>query len=252
MSDFKERVKMTVDVVGIPIQNVTMEEAVHDVSAFLKTKDQKVVVTPNAEILQLCVEDEGVHAIIRSADYIIPDGIGVVKGAKMLGTPLNQKVAGCDLAWNILSEMERTGKRLFLLGAKPGVAAAAAEKMKEAHPNLVVCGVQDGYFKEDDPVIEAINAADTDVLFVCLGVPKQEQWMMSHKARLNVSVMMGLGGSLDVFAGNVKRAPKIFIKLGLEWLYRLIKEPWRAKRMMKLPKFFFSVMKYKKQRRTAK
>ncbi len=243
---------MTVDVVGIPIQNVTMEQAVQDVSAFLDTKDKRVIVTPNAEILQLCVEDEGVHKIIGSADYIIPDGIGVVKGAQILGTPLKQKVAGCDLAWNLLAEMERKGKRLFLLGAKPGVAAAAAEKMKQAHPNLIICGVQDGYFKEDGPVVDAINAADTDALFVCLGVPKQEQWMMQHKAELNISLMMGLGGSLDVFAGTVKRAPKIFIKLGLEWLYRLLKEPWRAKRMMKLPKFFVSVYKYKKQRRQAK
>ncbi len=243
---------MTVDVVGIPIQNVTMDEAVQDVSAYLEEKGRRVIVTPNAEILQLCVEDEEVHGIIRSADYIIPDGIGVVKGAQLLGTPLKQKVAGCDLAWNMLAEMEKKGKRLFLLGAKPGVAATAAEKMKQAHPDLIVCGIQDGYFKEDAPVIDAINAADADVVFVCLGVPKQERWMMQYKDQLNVSVMMGLGGSLDVFAGTVKRAPKIFIKLGLEWLYRLIKEPWRAKRMMKLPLFFVSVLKYKKQRRKAK
>ncbi len=240
---------MTVDVVGVPIQNVTMEQAVQDVSAFLDEKGRKIVVTPNAEILQQCVEDPQVLSTIGSADYIIPDGIGVVRGAQILGTPLKQKVAGCDLAWNLLDEMQRKGKRLFLLGAKPGVAALAAEKMKAAHPDLIICGVQDGYFKEDAPVIEAINAADTDVLFVCLGVPKQEQWMVAHREQLNVSVMMGLGGSLDVFAGTVKRAPKIFIKLGLEWFYRLIKEPWRAKRMMKLPVFFFSVLKYKKQQR---
>lgn len=244
---------MTVDVVGVPIQNVTMEEAVRDVSAFLERKDKRIVVTPNAEILQLCVEDKEVLATIQSADYIIPDGIGVVRGAQILGTPLKQKVAGCDLAWNMLSEMEKKGKRLFLLGAKPGVAALAAEKMKTAHPDLIICGVQDGYFKEDAPVIRAINESQTDVLFVCLGVPKQEQWMIAHKDELNVSVMMGLGGSLDVFAGTVKRAPKIFIRLGLEWFYRLIKEPWRAKRMLKLPVFFISVLKYKKQqRRTAK
>lgn len=240
---------MTVDVVGIPIQNVTMAEAVADVSSFLDKKENKIVVTPNAEILQLCVEDAEVCEIVKSADYIIPDGIGVVRAASMLGTPVKGKVAGCDLAWNLLAEMEKKGKNLFLLGAKPGVAAAAADKMKEAYPNLHICGIQDGYFKEDAPVIEMINAAETDALFVCLGVPKQEKWMREHTGDLSVGVMMGLGGSLDVFAGNVKRAPKIFIKLGLEWLYRLIKEPWRAKRMMKLPKFFVSVHKYKKQLR---
>lgn len=240
---------MTVDVVGVPIQNVTMDEAVRDCSAFLDTKDKRIVVTPNAEILQLCVEDKDVKDIICKADYIVPDGIGVVRGAQILGTPVKGKVAGCDLAWNLLSEMEKKGKRLFLLGAKPGVAATAAEKMKAAHPDLIIAGVQDGYFKEDTLVVDAINAADTDVLFVCLGVPKQEKWMMAHKDELNVSLMMGLGGSLDVFAGTVKRAPKIFIKLGLEWLYRLIKEPWRFKRMMKLPVFFVSVLKYKRSLR---
>jgi len=244
---------MTVDVVGVPIQNVDMNEAVQDCSAFLEEKGRRIVVTPNAEILQLCVEDAKVKEIICQADYIVPDGIGVVKGAKLLGTPVKGKVAGCDLAWNLLSEMEKKGKKLFLLGAKPGVAATAAENMKKAHPDLIVCGVQDGYFKEDKPVIDAINAADADVLFVCLGVPKQERWMVEHRGELNVSLMMGLGGSLDVFAGTVKRAPKIFIKLGLEWFYRLIKEPWRFKRMMKLPVFFVSVLKYKKQvRRNAK
>ncbi|MBR5783237.1 MAG: WecB/TagA/CpsF family glycosyltransferase [Clostridia bacterium] len=243
---------MTVDVVGVPIQNVTMEEAVSDCSAFLDSKDRRIVVTPNAEILQLCVEDAAVKDIICQADYIVPDGIGVVHGAKILGTPVKQKVAGCDLAWNLLGEAEKKGKRVFLLGAKPGVADTAAQKMKEQYPDLIIAGVQDGYFKQDAPVIETINAAQTDLLFVCLGVPKQEQWMVAHRQELNVSLMMGLGGSLDVFAGTVKRAPKIFIKLGLEWLYRLIKEPWRFKRMMKLPVFFVSVFKYKKQRRKAK
>ncbi len=243
---------MTVDVVGVPIQNVNMEEALQDVGAFLDKKERKIIVTPNAEILQLCVEDEAVRQTICQADYIIPDGIGVVKGAALLGTPIKCKVAGCDLAWNLLGEMQAKGKKLFLLGAKPGVAAAAAENMKKAFPGLNICGVQDGYFKEDGPVIEAINASGADALYVCLGVPKQEQWMVKNRQALDVSLMIGLGGSLDVFAGTVKRAPKIFIRLGLEWLYRLLKEPWRIKRMMKLPVFFISVLKYKKQRRKAK
>lgn len=241
---------MTVDVVGVPIQNVDMQQAVEEVSAFLDEKGRKIIVTPNAEILQLCVENEKVRKTICQADYIVPDGIGVVKGAKLLGTPVKCKVAGCDLAWNLLAEMEKKGKKLFLLGAKPGVADKAAENMKKAHPNLIICGVQDGYFKEDGPVIDAINKADADALYVCLGVPKQEEWMVGNREKLNVSLMIGLGGSLDVFAGTVKRAPKIFIKLGLEWLYRLIKEPWRIKRMMKLPVFFISVLKYKKQVRS--
>ncbi len=240
---------MTVDVVGIPVQNVTMEEAVRDAAAFLDGAEPKIIVTPNAEILQLCVEDARIKEIIRGADYIIPDGIGVVRAAKMLGTPMKGKVAGCELGWNLLPEITRRGKRLFLLGAKPGVAQAAADKMKAQYPDLIICGVRDGYFKEDDEVIESIRAARADALYVCLGVPKQEKWMVKHRDRLGVKLMIGLGGSLDVYAGNIKRAPKLFIKLGLEWLYRLIKEPWRIKRMMKLPVFFVSVRKYKKERK---
>ena len=238
---------MTVDVVGVPVQNVTMEEAVRDTAAFLDGEDAKIIVTPNAEILQLCVEDEGVRQTILQADYIIPDGIGVVRGAKMLGTPIKGKVAGCELGWNLLPEITKRGKRLFLLGAKPGVAQAAADKMQAQYPDLIICGVRDGYFKDDEEVIESIRAVRADALYVCLGVPKQEQWMVRYRDRLGVKLMMGLGGSLDVYAGNVKRAPKIFIKLGLEWLYRLLKEPWRFKRMMKLPVFFVSVRKYKKE-----
>lgn len=238
---------MQIDVVGIPIENVTPEQAVQDVSAFLDKRENKIVVTPNAEILQLCVENEAAKQTVLQADYIVPDGIGVVRGAKMLGTPLKGKVAGCDLGWNLLDEIERKGKRLYLLGAKPGVAEQAAENMQAVHPNLIICGVADGYFKDDDAAAEKVRAADADALYVCLGVPRQEQWMVKYRDRLNVGVMMGLGGSMDVYAGTVKRAPKIFIKLGLEWLYRLMKEPWRLKRMMKLPQFFISVKKYKKQ-----
>ena len=237
---------MQIDVVGIPIQNVTMGEAVNDVVSFMEQREAKIVVTPNAEILQMCVENEQVRQTVLQADYIIPDGIGVVKAAAMLGTPLKGKVAGCELGWNILEPMAQKGKKLFMLGGKPGVAEMAAQKIKETYPNLEIAGIQDGYFKDDKAVIERINAANPDAMFVCLGAPKQETWMVSHREELSVGVMLGLGGSMDVYAGTVKRAPKIFVKLGMEWFYRLIKHPWRIKRMMGLPRFFVSVKKYKK------
>lgn len=237
---------MQVDVVGIPIQNVTMDEAVNDVVSFMEQREAKIVVTPNAEILQMCVENEQVRQTVLQADYIIPDGIGVVKAAAMLGTPLKGKVAGCELGWNILEPMAQNGKKLFMLGGKPGVAELAAQKIKETYPTLEIAGIQDGYFKDDAAVVEMINAVSPDALFVCLGAPKQETWMVTHRSELSVGVMLGLGGSMDVYAGTVKRAPKIFVKLGLEWFYRLIKQPWRIKRMMGLPRFFVSVKKYKK------
>ena len=134
-----------------------------------------------------------------------------------------------------MARMAAEGGRLFLLGAKPGVAEKAAANLAEQYPGLTVCGTHDGYFKEDGPVIEAIKAAGADVVFVCLGSPKQELWMAEHGPATGVHLMVGLGGALDVFAGTVPRAPEGFQKLGLEWLYRLAKEPRRAGRMAKLP-----------------
>ena len=131
--------------------------------------------------------------------------------------------------------MARSGKRLFLLGAKPGVAEQAAANLTVAYPGLTVCGTHDGYFKENEPVAQAVRAAGADVCFVCLGAPKQELWMRQYGPQTGAHLMVGLGGSLDVFAGVVERAPEGFQKLGLEWLYRLVKEPKRIGRMAKLP-----------------
>ena len=129
---------------------------------------------------------------------------------------------------------------LFLLGAKPGVAELAAAELKQRYPGLQICGTHDGYFQEDGPVVEEIRTAAADVVFVCLGAPKQEQWMAAHGAACGAKLLVGLGGSLDVFAGQVKRAPETWQKLGLEWLYRLIKQPSRIGRMAKLPLFLVS------------
>ena len=145
------------------------------------------------------------------------------------------KAFGVGFAQALMSRMAVEGGRLFLLGAKPGVAEKAAANLAEQYPGLTVCGTHDGYFKEDGPVVEAIKAAGADVVFVCLGSPKQELWMAGHGPATGARLMVGLGGALDVFAGTVERAPEGFQKLGLEWLYRLAKEPKRAGRMAKLP-----------------
>ena len=137
--------------------------------------------------------------------------------------------------------MAGEGKSVFLLGAKPGVAERAAKNLAENYPGLLIAGTHDGYFNEDAPVVEAVNAASPDLLLVCLGAPKQEKWMRSNAAKLAVGLMIGAGGSLDVFAGTAERAPEGWQKAGLEWLYRLLKEPRRIGRMMKLPKFLLCV-----------
>ena len=186
------------------------------------------------------LHDESFRAILNGASLVLPDGAGVVLGAKILKTPLKEKVAGIDFAANLLGVLEETGGRLYLLGGKPSIAEQAAENMKKTHPKLCICGTADGYFKDEAPVIARINEARADVVFVCLGAPKQEHFMHDHRAELNVRLMIGLGGSLDGFAGTVRRAPKWMIRLQLEWLYRLLREPSRIGRMMRLPKFVFA------------
>ena len=231
---------MKTNVLGVQYDNVTMAEALDTARALLQRPEASYCVTPNAERAYEALHDESFRAILNGASLVLPDGAGVVLGAKILKTPLKEKVAGIDFAANLLGVLEETGGRLYLLGGKPGIAEQAAENMKKTHPKLCICGTADGYFKDEAPVIARINEARADVVFVCLGAPKQECFMHDHRAELNVRLMIGLGGSLDGFAGTVRRAPKWMIRLQLEWLYRLLREPSRIGRMMRLPKFVFA------------
>lgn len=237
-----------IDVLGVAYDNVTMEEALAKGRALLHGTKAAVIVTPNAEIAYDATKDKEFCAMLNRADLILPDGAGVVKAAKILKTPLKQKVAGIDFATQMLTVFAEEGTKLYLLGSKPGIAEQAAEKMCKLTPGLDICGTADGYFKDEAPVIEKINASGAQALFVCLGAPKQEQFMFAHQQQLTtVRLMAGLGGSLDGFAGTVKRAPKWMIKLQLEWLYRLIKEPKRFKRMLRLPKFILAAYANRKK-----
>ena len=233
---------MRVDVMGVGVDNVTMDEALDRAMELIAQRRAAYVVTPNAEIVYEAMHDDTLKALVNQADLVLPDGAGVVLGAKLLKTPLKGKVAGIDFGTNLAGRLAQTGGRLYLLGSKPGVAEAAAENLQKIHPGLVICGTADGYFQDEGPVIEAVNQANADVVFVCLGAPKQEYFMSRNQDRLNVGLMIGLGGSLDGLAGNIKRAPKWMIRCNLEWLYRLCLEPSRLGRMMRLPKFILAVL----------
>ena len=219
-----------------------MDEAIAKALALMDEKKAAYIVTPNPEIVMLCREDKSLAQAVENAALVLPDGVGIIYGAKILGTPMKQKLPGIDFAVELFAKMAGSGKTLFLLGAKPGVAEAAAEALKTRFPSLNIVGTNDGYFKDDAPVIDKINSVSPDLLLVCLGAPKQELWMQQNAPSLNVGLMAGLGGSLDVFAGVVQRAPEKWQKLGLEWLYRLKEDPSRAKRMSNLPKFGFAVI----------
>lgn len=239
---------MKTNVLGIQFDNLTREEARQAGRELLRGSDFHYVVTPNPEFLLAAEKDLEFQKILNRADLVLPDGIGVVYSAKILGTPLKERVAGFDFACDMLEELNELGGRLYLLGAKPGVAEEAAAKIVEQHPKIVICGTHDGYFKESDPVAREVAAAQPDLLFVCLGAPKQEKWMAKNGTATGARLLCGLGGSLDVFAGVVERAPKFWTDHGLEWFYRLCKEPRRIGRMMKLPLFLIHVKQEKRHR----
>lgn len=232
---------MRIDVMGVGFDSLTMDEAVARARDLMAERRAAYVVTPNPEIVMLCRDDPAAMQAVQGADLVLPDGIGVIYGAKILGTPLRAKLPGIDFASALMAQMGQEGKSVFLLGAKPGVADAAAEKMRERFPGLVIAGTNDGYFQDDDPVVEKINAAQPDLLLVCLGAPKQELFMAKYGEATGCHLLMGLGGSMDIFAGIAQRAPEFYCKHNLEWFYRLIKNPSRIGRMMKLPLFLVHV-----------
>lgn len=254
-----------INIRGVNFDDVDMDGAVELCRGFLDGEGAKIIHTPNAEIVQLCVEQPEYYPVINSADLIIPDGSGVILASKLLRRPLKKgKVAGIELCERLVETAAETGRGVYFLGGKPGIADAAAIKMKEKYPSLIISGTHDGYFakvdsfekaeawkkgsiiEEDAAVISDVNDSGASVLLVCFGMAKQEIWMNAHRVELKVSVAGGFGGSFDIYAGVSKRAPRIFISLGLEWFYRLICEPKRIGRMMKLPKFIIGTMFSKK------
>ena len=236
---------MKVKILETEFDNLTMDEAVEEAWRLMAERRGAYVVTPNPEMSMVCREDAEALEAVNGADLVIADGVGIIYGAKIMKTPLKEKIPGIDLTARIFERMAAEGKSCYLFGARPGVAEKAGENLAEKYPGLVIAGCHDGYFADDSNIVRRINEAAPDLLLVCLGMPKQEKWMRSRKGDLNVGLMIGAGGSLDVFAGVVERAPESWQKLGLEWLYRLKKEPWRLGRMMRLPKYLFAVIKQK-------
>ena len=237
----KQGNNMRVDVLGVGFDNVTMAEAVARGRELLDAPGCHYVVTPNPEIVEACRADAEAMAAVNGADLVLPDGIGVIYGAKMLKTPLKERVPGIEFGTAMIEYCAQSGKTVYFLGAKPGVAERAAENLKKRFDGLIVAGTKDGYFKDDAETAAAIRESGADMAFVCLGAPKQEKFMAKYGASTGSRLMLGLGGSLDVFAGVAQRAPEFYVNHNLEWFYRLMKNPSRIGRMMKLPLFLVHV-----------
>lgn len=243
-----------INVRGVDFDNVTKEGATALLKSRLEAGCRTVVVTPNAEILQSCIDSPDMMKLINRADVVLPDGIGVVKAAKILGSPLCGRVPGVEVGEELFPLL-REGHSFFFFGGKPGedgaqsVCAAAAGRMSEKY-GCTVAGCRHGYYAKDgdenDVTIDEINRSGADVLYVCLGSPVQERWIFDNIDRLpGVKLVLALGGSLDIYAGSVKRAPSLFIKTGTEWLWRLLRQPSRIARAAALPKFYIGTYIYK-------
>lgn len=240
---------MKVDILGVKFDNYTMNQAMNQVVQQLKKeKSAYKIYTPNPEIVMMANEHMDFMHILNRGDLVIPDGIGVVIGAKIMKKDIPERVAGYDLVQNILAEIADNKMTAYFLGSAKGIAEEAAHHMEKAYPGLKVMGTHDGYFddQEEKHIIASIQSLQPDVLLVGLGAYRQEKWIDDHVEKLGVKVAIGVGGSLDGMAGHVKRAPVIFQKLYMEWLYRLIKQPSRARRMLKLPLFLIHVIRHRK------
>ncbi len=237
---------MRINVLGVGFDNVTMAEAVARGADLLCGDGAHYVVTPNPEIVEACRADAEAMAAVNGADLVLPDGIGVIYGAKMLKTPLKERVPGIEFGTAMIECCAKNGKSVYFLGAKPGVAEQAAENLRRRFDGLIVAGTGDGYFKDDAQAAARIAQSGADMALICLGAPKQEKFMARHGGATGAKLLLGLGGSLDVFAGVAQRAPDFYVNHNLEWFYRLLKNPSRIGRMMKLPLFLVHVAGAKK------
>lgn len=233
-----------VNILGVEVDKVNIGGAVDEIFKMLSEDRPHAIYTPNSEIIMLAYKDEEFKNILNNADMLTADGIGVVYASKILKNPIEERAAGYDIACGVIDRIAETGHGLYLFGGKPGVAEKAKENIEKKHPFIRVVGTHNGYFdaSQVSEIIDDINNSGADILFVCLGAPAQEKWINENMHKLKVRVCMGVGGSIDVIAGVAERAPEKWCNMGLEWLYRLLKQPKRFFRMLALPKFGLTVL----------
>lgn len=239
----------SIKILGVRVDRVDMMAALCSVDSFIQGDGFHHIITLNAEIIYQAQFNQPLKELINSADLVTPDGAGIVWAADYLGEPVPERVTGIDLMMELCKQAHHNGWKIFLLGGAPGVADEASDNLRTQYPNLNIVGTHHGYFKEteESAIFEQVKRAEPDLIFVALGAPRQEFWIREHKDKLPVKIAVGVGGSFDVVSGRVKRAPVWMQKLRLEWLARLIKEPWRFMRMLSLPKFVLMVMRSKSE-----
>lgn len=228
-----------VTVLGVSFDRVTLEEAYQKFKSLLKTGGFHYIVTPNPEIVMKAQKDSRYRNVLAGAALTLPDGIGIVIGTKFRKNKITQRVPGFEFTSEILRHAVSEGYRIFLIGGKPGVALDAKSNLEKAYPGIQVVGAEHGYFqKEEEPeMVKAILDSGANVILSAMGAPRQEYFLFDHKEEFQDAIGIGVGGTLDVLAGRVERAPEFYQKIGMEWLYRMVKEPVRLKRAGALPLF---------------
>ncbi len=233
-----------VTIMDVPFTNLTQKELLDQhIYRRLHRMNKTFVVTANPEIVMMAKENKRYHSLISRADFIIPDGTGIVMASKVIRNPIKERIPGFDLMTHLIGYAEDQSLSCFFLGAKQEVLDKMISRIKELHPFLKIAGAHHGYFDLGDrEVAEKVKKAKPDLVFVALGSPAQEKWITKYYQEFDKGLFMGVGGSFDVIAGEVKRAPAIWIKFHLEWFYRLIKQPFRWKRILKVFEFMFRIL----------
>lgn len=231
-------------ILGVGFSRLTMAEALEEISTYMVQLKPHLIVTANPETVMLAQDDQLLGEILERADLVVADGVGVVWASRILGQPVPERIPGIELAEGLLRKAAQGRRRVFLVGGEEGVAEQAAQALQRTIPNLQIAGTHHGYFQagsEEQALIAQIKQAQPHLLLAALGVPRQEKWLAAHLGTLQVPVAIGVGGSFNVWAGVEKRAPLWMRKIHLEWFYRLVKQPWRIKRMAVLPRFVGTV-----------
>lgn len=234
-----------VDILGLQVDKLSMAEALEIFEELLESEKTSIIVTLNSEMAARA--NKRFTEILEAADLVLPDGIGIVKASKILGTPLFERITGIDFTYAALKRVSELGVSAYFLGSRPGVAEKAAARLMKEMPGLRIAGCRDGYFNEDeeDELVQEINSSGAGFLCVALGSPKQEDFIYRHREDLKARVAIGIGGSLDVWSGEASRAPDFFLDRNIEWLYRLLRQPSRIKRIYRLPLFLIKVYAYR-------
>lgn len=232
------------NVLGVRVDAVTMDQAVSSITSMAHSGKHHHIVTVNPELIMLAQKNLEFRAAINDASLVVPDGIGVVYASRYLGKPIRDRVTGVDLTRRLSAVAAHRGLRLFLLGAAPGVAERVADRLRKDYPSIDVTGTYAGSprVEEEDDICRRIREAKPHILLVAYGAPSQELWVARNKEKLAVPVIIGVGGTFDFLSGNVRRAPRAIQRVGFEWLYRLIRQPWRWRRMLALPTFAVMVL----------